>query len=87
MVIIVICLYSILNEESVTHSIVRNVIFDSELVHTVSSYSSIVGVVNCVTNYIRLVNISNHMEMNWVASELKCLTDILHFDVADVTYT
>lgn len=87
MVIIVICLNSVLDEERVTHSVVSNVFFDSKIVNTMGGYSSIIWVVNCVTYYVGFVNISYHMEMNRVTAKLKGLTNVLHFDIANVTYT
>ena len=87
MVVVVICLYSVFYEESVTHSVVRNVFFYSEMMYTMSSYGSVVGVVNCVTNNIRLVYVSNKMEVDRITTKLESLTDVLHFNITNVTNT
>jgi len=76
-VVVVISLDSVFNEESMSHSVVGNIIFNCKIVNSVCCDSSIVGVMNSVTNNIRFIDISNHVEVNWVATELESLTYIL----------
>lgn len=76
-IVVVVGLNRILNKECVTHSVVRDIVFNSEIMNSVSCDSSIVSIMYCVSNHIGFVNITNHVEVNRVTTQLKCLTDIL----------
>lgn len=87
MIIIVVCFNRIFNEVGVTHSVERHIIFDCEVMNSVRSYGSIIGVVNCVSDDMRLVYISDHVEVDWISSEFEGLTNVLKLNVANMSDT
>ncbi len=50
------------------HYVEGNVISNSEVVYPMDCNSSIIGMVNCITNNIGLSDPSYHMEMNRIPS-------------------
>lgn len=83
MIIIVVDLCCILDEVGVTHCVEGNIVLNSEVLHAMSSDGSVVCLMNCVSNYMGLVDSSNHVEVDWIPAELKCLTDILQLNIAN----
>lgn len=81
MIVNILGLGSILNEEGVTHSVIGDVVEHSEVVDSVSGHSTVVGLMDRVTLDIGLVDGSDHVEMNWVATKFESLTHILEFDI------
>jgi hypothetical protein len=77
----ILSLSSVFNKDSVAHGIVGNVIDDLEIVHSMESDGTIVSLMDSVIPGIGLVNCSNHMEMNGVATQLESLTHICEFNV------
>jgi len=71
----VLALNGIFNEDSVTHSVIGNVVLDTEVVNAVNGDSSVERVMDSVVTHVRLVDSSNHMEMNGVRSKDESLTD------------
>lgn len=67
------------------HGVIGNVLFDSEVVHTVNGDSSVVGLMDGVALNVGLVHGSNHMEMERVSTELESLTDIGKLNVLNAT--
>ena len=53
MVDYILCLYSIFNEDGVTHSVVDDVVHDVEVADSVDGHCSVVGLVNCIAFYQR----------------------------------
>lgn len=87
MIVIVVRFNRVFNEVGVTHSVERHIIFDCEVMYSMRSYGSIIGVVNCVSDYMRLVYISDHMEVDWISSKFKGLSNVLKLNVANVSDT
>lgn len=76
-------LCSVLDEEGVTFGVVGNVIHDAEVVNSVNSASSVVGLMNGVSSDVRFVNDANQMEMNRVTTQLEGLANIEKLGVFD----
>ena len=66
----------ILDEDGVTHSVVSNVVLDTEVVHTVDGDSSVESVMDGVIAHVRVVDSANHVEMNWIRAKNEGLTNI-----------
>ena len=50
MVVVVVGFSGVLNEISVSHSIISNIVLNRKVVDTVSCDGSVIGLVDCVTN-------------------------------------
>lgn len=68
-----------------THGIVGDVVLNREVVDSVQCDSSVVGLMDGITLGVRVVDCSNHMEMNGVTTKLEGLTDVSEFTVFDFT--
>ena len=71
----VLALNSIFNEDCVAHSVIANVVLDTEVVNTMNCHSSVERVMDSVVTHVRLVDGTNHMEMNGVRSKDESLAD------------
>jgi hypothetical protein len=78
---IVVCLNSILDKEDVTFAFVNNIVCQSQVVSSVHCECSIVTLMNGITVRIRVMNGTNHVEMDSISSKFECLTDISEFGV------
>jgi hypothetical protein len=78
-------LSSVLNENSVAHSIVGYIVDDLEVVHSMKSNGTIVSLMDGVVPSIGLVNGTDHMEMNRVATQLESLTHICEFNILNLS--
>jgi hypothetical protein len=66
----------VLDEHGMSHSVVIHIPQDSQVVHAMDCRTTIEGLVDCVANDVRLIDCSNHMVVNRVASILEGLADI-----------
>jgi len=69
----------------VTHSIEGYIFLNSEVMHTVSGASAIVGMMNCIALNERTMHSSDHVEVNSVAAELEGLTSLSKLDVVNAS--
>ena len=76
----------IFNENCMAHIQIGNVILDGQVVHAVNCHSTIVGVVNRVVSHIRFSHRSDHVEMNWVATQLERLSAVEEFGVLNAAH-
>jgi len=60
----------------VTHSVVGNILLYLEVVHTVSSDGTIVGMMYRITLHQRVMYSADHVEVDGVATESKGLTSL-----------
>lgn len=74
---------SVLNEDGVAHGIVSDVVLDLEVVDSMEGDSTIISLMDRVVTSVGLVNGTNHMEMNGIATQLESLTDIGKLNVLD----
>jgi hypothetical protein len=65
----------------VAHSIVSYVVNDLEVMNSMEGHSAIVSLVNSVVASVGLVDGTNHMEMNGVATQLESLSDVSELNV------
>jgi len=79
---IVVCLNSILDKEDVTFAFVYNIVGKSQVVSSVHCECSVVTLMNGITMCIRVMNGTNHVEMDGVSSKFECLTYICEFGVS-----
>lgn len=78
-------LCSILDEDAMAHSVVRYVVLDFEVVNSVDGDSTVVRLVDGIVAHVGLVHSSNHVEMDWISSQLEGLTDIGELTVLNAT--
>ena len=78
-------LSGILNEDSVTHVVVCDVLDDVEVVHTVNGDGSVVSLMNGVTLDEGLGDVTNHVEMDGVATEFEGLAHVVELTIEDAT--
>jgi hypothetical protein len=76
-------LNTIFNEERVTHSVVSNILLDSEVMDSVSCHSTIVGVMDRITLDKRSMHSTDHMEVNGISPKLEGLTCLCALDVVN----
>lgn len=74
-------LSSILNEDSVAHVLVCDVVLDSEVVHTMNRHSSVVCLPDGIVSHIGVMNSTNHMEMDWVATQFEGLAYVEELNI------
>ena len=63
-----------------THGLVSNILLDSEIVDAMNGDSSVECLPNSILSDIRLVDCTNHMEMNWISSKFEGLSNIVQLD-------
>jgi len=78
-------LCSILDEDRMAHSVVRYVVLDLEVVNSVESDGTVVRLVDGIIAHVGLVHSSNHVEMDWISSQLEGLSDICELTVLNAT--
>jgi len=78
---VIIGLNGILDEYSVALDFVSNIFLKSKVVSSMKSKSSVVTLMGTKTLCIRVVDGTDHMEMNSVSSNLKGLSNISQLDV------
>ena len=71
----------IFNEDGVAHDIVCNVVEHIEVVDAVDGHSSVVGLMDRVAFNNRLSHTSDHVEMDWISTQLKSLAHIVELCV------
>ena len=79
-------LKTVFDEEGMAHVFVRNVVHDGQVMYTMNCNSSIEGMVYCALLDIRLTDVSNHMEMNWIPTKSKCLTSIEKLEIFNASH-
>lgn len=77
------CLCGILDEESMTLDVICYILYKPQIMNSVNSASSVVGLMDCITNDVGVVNSSDQMEMDWISTQLEGLAYIEKFDMAD----
>jgi hypothetical protein len=75
----------ILDEDSVAHGVIGNIVLNSQVVNSMNSDGSVVSVVNGVIPDVRVVNCSNHVEMDRVSSQLEGLSNLLELSILNST--
>lgn len=71
----------VLYEVGVAFGMECHIIFDMQTVHSMNSYSSVVGVMHCVATDVALPCETYHMEVNGISSQLECLSHSSEFCV------
>ena len=77
----VVSLDSIFNEDVMTLNIVNKVLLHSQVAGSMEGQGSIETLMDSVTLDVRVVDISNHVEMDGVPSKLEALSDIEELDI------
>ena len=70
-----------------SHVLIGHIILYLEIMDTMNCDSSIVCLPDCIVTNIRLVDSSNHVEMDWISSKLEGLTHIEELSVLDSSNT
>ena len=83
---IVLGLSCIFNEECMSFYIIGYIIYQSEIVNTVNSASTIIRLMNRISLDIGVMNSSDQVEVNWITTELKFLSTIKEFNVFNSRY-
>jgi len=78
---------SIFNENSVTHSVVHDVVSNGQMMHSMDSSSSVVRLPYGITLYIRFMYSSNHVEVNSIPSKFESLADIEELTMGNSSLT
>ena len=81
----VVSLDGVLEEDSVAHSLVGNVARDGQVVDSMQSGSSVVGLVDGVVLDVGFVYGAEHVEVDWVSCKFESLTNIEELTVLDST--
>ena len=61
-------LETVFNEEGMSHVVIGNIVHDGQMMDTMNCHSSVESVIYRALFDIRLSNVSNHMEMNWIST-------------------
>ena len=77
MVVVVVGFSGVFTEISVSHSIISNIVLNRKVVNTVSCDSSVIGLVDRVTNDVWLVDSSNHVEVDRIPAKFERLANVL----------
>jgi hypothetical protein len=56
---------------------------NSEIINTMCRDSSVVGLMNCVADDVRLVNSTDHVEVDRIPTKFESLSDIFQLNVAN----
>jgi len=80
---IVLLLDSIFNEDCMALHIIRNIVHETKVVSSMNSESSVETGMSSKSLAVRLVNSTNHMEMDSVSSDLESLSDIMKLNVIE----
>ena len=65
------------------HSVIGNIVLNPQVVDSMDSDCPVEGVMDGIISNIGIVHSAYHMEMNWVRSQDKGLTDIIELDTID----
>ena len=82
----VVSLDGILYEHGVAHTVIDDVILDSQVVDAVDGHATIVGLVNCIVADVGVLYVSAHVEVNRIPSKLESLANIGQLDVLDPSH-
>ena len=63
--------------------VICNILSDSQIVHSVDSASSIVGLLNSVTPDVGVVHSADQVEVNGVSVELEGLSHVIEVHIFD----
>jgi len=63
--------------------IIRNIVHETKVVSSMNSESSVETGMSSESLAVRLVNSTNHMEMDSVSSDLESLSDIMKLNVIE----
>lgn len=81
----VVCFDTVFHEEVVSTHSIANVVLYSQIVHSVDSYHSGEGVMNCISPRKRIWDISQHMEMDAVTTQDLRLSAMSKLRVSNVS--
>ena len=76
-------LNTILNEDSVAHSVVGDVVLYTEVVHAMNRHCTIERMVDGIVTHIRGMDCSDHVEVDRVGSENERLADMGQLNAID----
>ena len=62
------------------HSVISDIVLNAKVMNTVNGHSSVEGVMNCIVTHVGGMHRANHVEMDWIRSKYKSLTDVGQFD-------
>ena len=79
----VVCLCRIFDEYRVTSGIPVHVAVDKQVLDTMDCSTAIVTSHDNVVLDVRLADMTNHVEVNWVLSKQECLTNIFKLQILD----
>jgi hypothetical protein len=81
------CLCCIFNKVSVTHSVKSHIINHSKVMNTMCCNCTVIGLVNSIADNIGLVDGTDHVEVNWVATKFESLTYVFELYILNSTNT
>jgi hypothetical protein len=79
---LVVTLHCILNEDVVAHGVINNVLLDPEEVGPINGHCTVERLVHGVSSNIRVVYVSDHVEVDGVPAQLEGLSHVGEFAVA-----
>ena len=80
------CFDAILDEDVVALAVVIDVPFNSQVVDSMDGSATVEGVVYGIASHIGLGDLSDHVEVNWVAANLERLPNIVELHVLEPSY-
>ena len=80
---VVVRLNAVLNEHIVSHAVVDNIPLDGQVLNTVDCCGAVERLMDCVAADVGLRDLTNHVEVDWVSTDLEGLADIEEFGVLD----
>jgi len=72
---------SILNEDGMTLNFISNIVFNSQVMSSVKGKQSIVSLMGCQTLSIRVVNCTDHVEMDSISSNFESLSSVMELNL------
>ena len=78
-------LSSILDEDGMTHGVVSHIVLYLEIVYSMESNCTIVGLMNGIVASVGLVYSADHVEVDRIPTQTKCLACIPHLDILNMT--
>jgi len=82
---LVVSLNCVLDEDIVTHSVVDDIVSNSEIACTVHGEGSVETGIDGVSNDVGLVHVTDHMEMDGISTQLESLSHVAELNIAQAS--
>lgn len=77
------CLGSILDEDSVSHGVIGNIVLHAKVMDSVDGHCPIESVMDSIVPHVGRVYSTDHVEVNWVRAKDEGLANIVKLDTVD----